>query len=280
MAWEINALISSILFSLNSILGRSLAVKSEDPRAFAFVYNAIAAGFALVFLVFEQTKFTPLPMWVIILSALNMVTYGIFNRYEFFARKYVEASTYTILTKFIPIVTFTIAILFLGESLTFPKIIAAFLIVGGNILAVFKGRKLAVQKGIKYALIVILSLGVAWSFDKRLSSFYPLAFYAFLTYAIPNVFLYLFPRLAVKGLLKEVKISNWKIILLAFVNVSAYYFLIKAFSYGEASRVVLITSTSTILTVVIGIVFLKERSNVVRKVIAALLVTIGALLLK
>ena len=65
------------------------------------------------------------------------------------------------LTKFIPIITVVLAIIFLHESLTIRKVVAALLIVLGNVLAVYKGKGIDLKSGMKYATIIIVALGVA-----------------------------------------------------------------------------------------------------------------------
>ena len=161
MTWLSLSLIAALLFALNSILGRYLAVKSDNPRAFALVYNSFAGLFALGFLLFDNTNFNLPPTQILWLTLLSILAYGIFNRFEFYARKHVDASTYPILTKFIPIITVVLAIIFLHESLTIRKVVAALLIVLGNVLAVYKGKGIDLKSGMKYATIIIVALGVA-----------------------------------------------------------------------------------------------------------------------
>ncbi|TSC88159.1 MAG: Uncharacterized protein G01um101416_182 [Microgenomates group bacterium Gr01-1014_16] len=280
MTWLILASTAAVLFSLNSLLGRVLAVKSQNPRAFAFVYNLFGALFALGLWFLHPQPISNVPPLAWQLLVLSIILYGVFNRFEFYARKHVESSTLSILTKFIPVITFTLSIVIWKETVTLNKLLAAALIIGGTMAAVYKKGRIEFNQGLKYAAIIIVSLGLAWTVDKKASSYFPLALYAFATYLPPNIFLLPFPFLKWSQIVTEIKLANWKIAFLAFVNMTAYYTLISAFQYGEASKVVLITSTSTILTVIAGITLLKERENISRKIVAALIVVIGALLLK
>jgi uncharacterized membrane protein len=63
-------------------------------------------------------------------------------------------------------------------------------------------------------------------------------------------------------------------------NLLAYYFLLRAFALAEASKVIMIYSTQTVLVVLSGIVLLAERDYIVRKILAAFIVFIGVLLIR
>ncbi|MFA6007850.1 MAG: DMT family transporter [Candidatus Shapirobacteria bacterium] len=278
--WIYFALAAAILFATNSILGRVLATKSANPRAFALIYNTIGGIFALSFFLFDHSQFSGINWQVILLLAINICVYGIFNRFEFYARKDIEASTYAVLAKVTPIITFTLSIIFLQETLNLNKILALFVIIAGNILAVMTKKGLKFSNGLKYVALVVVSLGVAWTFDKKISGNFPLPLYAFFTYMLPNIFIYFFPKLTPSEIKNEFKIANYRIFILAIINVCGYFMLIKAYSFGEASNIVLLTSTSTIITVLLGIFLLKEKDRLWQKILAAVLVTIGVLLLK
>lgn len=280
MLWIYFALGAAFLFSLNSILGRVLATKSVNPRAFALIYNTIGGFFVLSFFIFDHSKFLGITWQVLLLLAINIFVYGIFNRFEFYARKNVEASTLIVLTKFTPVVTFVLSALFLDEALTVNKVLALFIIIAGNILAVVTKKGIKMTSGIKYAVIITLSLGIAMVLDKKISGNFPLPLYAFFAYFPPNIFLYFFPKLKFNEIKNEFKSAGYKIFILAAVNVCGYFMLIKSYAFGEVSKISLLTSASTIITVLIGIFFLKEKTRLWQKILAAILVTIGVLLLK
>ena len=64
------------------------------------------------------------------------------------------------------------------------------------------------------------------------------------------------------------------------ISVLGYYMLLKNFSLTEASLAVPITYTSTVLTAFGGILILKERSNIFQKIIGAITVLAGVLMLR
>jgi len=280
MTWFFYALTTAVLFSAWSLLSRILSVKSENPRAFSVVYNILAAGCALLLLAFHPQAFRPLPVGAVIVSILALLIWSVYGRTEFYATKYVEASTLSILSRVAPLVTFSVSILVFRESATAVKIVAAGLIMGGNVLAVYQKGGARITRGVGYALITATAAGLGWVCDKYLVTFYPLALYAALSYAAPNFLVALFPPLPKGAIGKELRRGSWKILILAGCAVGGYFFQLKAFLVGEASRVILVTSTSSVLTILLGIILLGETNNLKRKILAGLLVFIGIVLME
>lgn len=280
MSWFIFALISLIFFTGYSLLARILSVKSINPRAFSGVFNLCCSFLMLIFFLFENKEIVLPANNIIIITCLMIFLYVVFARVEFFANKYVESSTLTIIGKITPVVTFFASIVFLDESISLIKIGGIGVIILGNILALW-GRSGKIElKGIGYAIVMSVSLGLAWFVDKIAASYYPLAFYAFLSYFFSSFFVLVFPIIPMREIRREIVSGGWKICLLAFFNVIGYYSLIKAFTLGEVSRVVFVSSSSSVLTILLAIIFLKERDNVIGKVVAGVLVFVGVLMLK
>jgi len=105
--WLWLTLLSVILFTVLNLLLRIMAVKSLNPRIFSFIFNSIAAAFALVITVTELTfidlpKSIPLKQLFIILMAV--LFYGIYERTHFLARKHLEASILVIIYRLAPVI--------------------------------------------------------------------------------------------------------------------------------------------------------------------------------
>ena len=78
---------------------------------------------------------------------------------------------------------------------------------------------------------------------------------------------------------QEIRLSNWKILIVAFFNVIGYFFSLSALALADATRVIPITQTSTLLTILLGIMLLKEYQHLPQKVIAGILAITGVYLL-
>jgi len=281
--WFVFALIANLLFVVYTLLGRVLSIKSKNPRAFSVVYNLTC--FLIAFLnwlvtrpAFSLNVITPS---VLFLTFSAIILWGLFCLLEFYAYKYTEASLSAVLFKTADVIALVIATIFLKEILTSKKILAAVFILGASVLILYQKKKIEINnRGLIYTLLTSVFLGIAWDLDKILTNYYPTSFYVWLVYLFPGIFVYSLSPLSFADLKKEIDLASWKLLLLCLANVSAYYFLVRALALGEASKVVLITSSGSILVVLLGIIFLKERTHILKKLAAAVIVSIGILLLK
>lgn len=280
MNWLTVIGISVLMGVILSLLMRVSAVNSRNPRAFSAVYNSIAAVLALgLYLVSQETVFR-LPPWPIIgLTILAIIMYGIFERTQYFIRKRVEASVTSILFQLAYVVSFSLSIIVLGESFTVPKAAGAGLIIGGNLLIAFKNKQLKFDRGWWWALVPPIAIGVAWTIDKVASSYYPLSLYSTLIWAA-GIIIIVLPKISVRELGWELKNAGGRVWVMAVLSVGNYYLLLKALSMQEASRVIMVFATQGVLVVLAGIIFLRERTQIFRKIVAACLVFGGILLLR
>lgn len=281
MGWLFYSLLSATLGVLYATISRKLSVKSENPRALSIVFNAISALVALFLLTFDKWWFSPVPSGIWILVLLSIVLYSVFEGTQFYGRKYINASTASILFRLNTVISVLASFIFLRESITPNKIIATLLILIGTYLVSVKNFSVKFQKGIIYILIATVALGFVRPIDKTASAYFSLPLYTFLVYIGPVFFMSLFPKLIGWNQLKrEFVLGKGYIVLLGVVNVFEYYFMIKAYQLADASLVVPVVSLSTIFTIIAGILFLGERENILKKVIAGILAFIGILLIK
>lgn len=280
MTWFTLAVISALCFTFYGLLGRILVVDSKEPKAFSAVYNFLSGFFVLGFFLIDKFSWHSIPPVILLLTVVMIFVYGIFNRTEYLAKKHMEASLFTTVAKLATLYTFILSIVFLGESVNLHKLVAAILILGANVLIIYRQGKVHIDKGFQYALIMSAFLGIGWTIDKVAAPYWPLPLYAFMGYVFANVFVIFFPAIPVSTLIGEFKRTSWKVILLALMASSGYYFLLKAFAVGEASRVILINSTNSLATILLAIIFLKERKHIPVKIIAGILAFIGIILLR
>lgn len=279
MEWLILSIGAIAFFSCLNLLMRVLAVKSENPRAFSFMFNVFAGLFALIIILLQPVKISfDFPLVAIALVLAATFLYGIFERLQFYARKHIDASTFVILFRITPVVTFITSIIFLGEEVTIPKLLGLIAIIAGSILVVYKKFSVKLDKALLLTLICAVALGLGWTIDKRATEFFDPQLYTSLIWTLPLIFIFA-PYISLKDLKNEFKISSWKIVLLAFLNVAGYYLQLKALSLADASTVIPLISATTIFTVIGGVVFLKERDHLLTKTAATILVIIGMLLL-
>lgn len=274
------AFITAFLFAAFGLISRYLSKESKYPLAFAVIYGGISSLFTIPIFFIEQWKFGNITPFIIFVTFIATILFGLFEANQFFARKNLEASRLTIFFQITPLVTFLASLLFLGESITVQKLVAVTIIVGGNLVAVYKHGGYITRQGLFYALATVISLGLAYVADKAVFSEYPLGLYMFISYLFPVLYIFVFMRKERLSTIRyELKRTNWKTPLLALVSVAGYYMVLKTFQLTEASIAIPIIFSSTVLTALGGIIILKERSSIPQKIIGAAIVVIGVTLL-
>ncbi len=278
------ALTTAVFFATYGLLSRSTAVKSASPLALSVVYGFYASFFCLFILFFEPWKTPALSFWVIVITIIASLLYAIYDASQFFARQHIEASLFSILFQIAPVVTFIGSFFLLGESFSLQKIGGVSLIMIGNLIAVYKHTGQVVSfKGYIFALLTIVSIGLAYVADKSVFNNYSLGTYSILMFLLPAFYIWLF--FTIRGgsqgeLIRELKHSSWRTPLLALITVVGYYLLLKTFQIMDLSVAIPIVYTATILTVFGGIVILKERDNMLQKIMGGVLVFIGLIILQ
>lgn len=279
MLWLIYALLSALLFALVALLSRVISINSTHPRVYSVIFGLSSSVCTLFLFLVEPFSFRPVSIVVLLLTVVSTICYGLGDRLAFTVSKSIEASLLTIIDKLTPVVTFVASLIFLGESFTLKKLVAVVLILLGNLIVVYKSTIIKFDTPFFLALFAAACLGIGLTIDKRISIAYALPVYAFINFFAPTLYNTFLPPLAFSTIIHEFKGAFWRISLLAAASVLGYYFTLKAFSLADASRVVPIMSSSTILIVLAGVLFLKERTHLGRKVIAGICVCIGVVLI-
>ena len=280
--WLILSLAAVLMFTAQNILMRVLAVKSDHPRTFSFIFNLWGTLFALLIFAIERPSMISITRisWLqILLIGGAALGYGLYERTHFLARKHLDASTTAVLFRLGPIIAFIGAIIFLHEPLTVTKFIGASILIGASFIVLHKNPHLRANRAVYLAIFGASMLGLAALFDKPASDGIPVALYsaAMWAFSLPII---AFPKMTLKQLKKEFSIGGWKVALTAFLNVFGFILYLKALSLADASRVIPITSSTGTLTVLAGIFILKENSYIGRKIFAGILMLVGILLLK
>lgn len=279
MNWSYLAFSSVFFFTSLNLLQRKLAVDSNHPRAMAVLFNTIAALIALI--IFTTTgsfKSFALPSelkaWIALLIA--SFCYAMFERGRFVAAKLLDASVLTTVVNISVLVAFIGSLFLYSETLSTNKLVGGVLIIGALFLvSIGKKSKSSSTKGILIAVLISVMLGLGWMLDKLGTQFFNASTYNIFIWTVPIIFIY-FPHIKFDVIKSELKLASWKVFLLAGLNVVGYLLQLKALEIAEATRVIPIVQTSTLFTVLMGIVLLKERESIARKVIAGLMAIIGA----
>lgn len=279
MSWILLVFSSVVLFTSLNLLQRLLAVDSKNPRAMAVLFNSIAALIAILIFVFTGSyKSFALPTdpkaWIALLVA--SFCYGMFERGRFVAAKLLDASILTTIVDIAALVAFVGSLFLYSEPLTPHKLLGGILIIGALLLVTFSNKAGKFQmKGVIVAVLISIMLGLGWMLDKLGTQFFSAAIYSIFLWTVPIVFI-VFPFIKIGAIKSELRIASWRVFLLAGLNAVGYLLQLKALQITEATRVIPIIQTSTLFTVLLGIILLKEREHIPRKIIAGIMAVAGA----
>jgi drug/metabolite transporter (DMT)-like permease len=277
MTWLLLSLSSVAFFTALNLLQRVVSVEGKNWRAQSFLYSAYATGISVALFILSggikdfKVTLSILP-WIAAIVA--SIFYGLFERFRFKVAKSLEASIYSTVSSFSAVVAFISGSLLYSEGITPSKLFGFILIICSLILAsVEKGKKL-VSKGLGLGLLTFTMLGIGWSLDKKGSTSFSPEFYNVMVW-LAGLLIIFYPSISRKDMIKEARTGSWKLFLIALLNVIGYFLQLKALTMADSTRVVPIVQTSTIFTVILGILILKEKGRIPQKVLAGILAIAG-----
>ncbi|KKR33974.1 MAG: hypothetical protein UT63_C0009G0004 [Candidatus Gottesmanbacteria bacterium GW2011_GWC2_39_8] len=284
MNWLTLTLLCVFFVSIAPLLQRILLRGSEsDERAFAILFQfANGLLIALVgFLFFDMTlpDLSPYLPNLIILALL----YGLGNLFVFAALKRVEASIFTIVFACKPIFTLLSSTLILKEGLEPFQLTGLVLIIFAiTIASINHGFKIRFSRGELFALIAAVLFGFEVTNDRILLKSLNVFPFMTIAYLIPAIIIALsYPSWYKKAsvFLSKKNIFVFLVLIVTHVLASITFFLALQTGYNS-SQISAISQVSTVVTVLLAIVFLKENDRLVKKIIAAVFSAIGVILLK
>ncbi len=274
-------LVLSLVFEVTyNLLVKKILRKSINDGSIIVLIEMLGGLFVLFLSIFFKWKF-PNDIKVYILLFLSCIFYALTDRINTPARRELEVSIYGILSQLTPIFTFVWGLLFFKEPIIINKIIGLLLIVSGNIFVLFKKRKFEWNKYVLFSLLGNLFFSIAVCIDVGISEQFNLPFYVSITLIIPAILIMITERISVKSLIDEIKVGDKKLLLaISPVCGLKIFALYMAYQLGSFSTITAIRATIAILNVFAACFFLKEKDSLLKKIIAAILVTIGVILAK
>ena len=282
MTWLYLSFGAAICYSCLLIFSRVVSVESKNPRALSLAFNLVSIVMAVIlFLLTDSHNNLPLPTqsgaWIYLLIAAFF--YGMYERLRFFVAKALDASIFSIINNLSVVIAFFLSIFLYKETLSISKSIGFFLILLSLFLVIETKKAKFNLKGVVLGIITSVCIGIAWGLDKKGVIFFKPEIYNLLAWLVPFIVLY-FPGIKIKEIKTEFKRFSWKIVLLSFFNFLGFYLGLKAFVLTDATKVIPVIQTSTLMTVLAGIFLLKERSNLTKKILAGVIAVVGVFLLR
>lgn len=269
-----------IIFSVSMTQFFKIATKTSKSSGELTVLLQLLGGISILILIpFFKFNWT-LNYKVYLLLIAACIFYAISDRIGTVVRKGLEASTFSIILQLNTVFMILAGLLFFKEPFVLTKIIGAIIIIFSNVLIFYK-KGATFDKYVLLGIIANLVFSIALFLDVNISDNFNLPIYACLTLVIPAIIIILFERLKLSNIKKELIYGNKKAILIAGLSWGGLLvFGLRAYQLGEVTTVAPLCSLTVITNVVVGYFLLKERSNLLKKIIAAILIVISIILIK
>lgn len=282
MNWLVLIIISLILNSAVSLLQRVMLKKdTSDPVAYSVFFQLSISLLFLIFgLLINNIVFHGL--WNLLPNLLLMtVLYGLGNALIFTALKTTEASKFTIIFASRALFSVMGYSLILRDVFTIKQVVGLVVLLSAMLLVNQGSFSWKVKRGDILSLLAGLCFGMANINDKILLGQIPIYTYLFLAFFTPPLFILLIRPVTLSKLRTVANRDTLKVMLATIVlyGLGSVTFFTSLKNADSPSKVSTVNLAGVVLTVVLAIVFLKEREKISQKIIAAIMTVAGMYLI-
>lgn len=281
MSWLLLTLIGALVFSSNNLLIRVLMKDDKsDPYVQTVVMYGLAGAFALLFSLFHggfhyRITFNQFLLFIPLAISITVGPILLFKSFQL-----IDASENTIVQSSQKLWAVLGAFVFLHEPFSIKKIIGTITIILGIAIALWKQKKFQLNKGV---ILILISMIFYTSADLiaffLVRNFDPISLIIYVCF-LPVATLLLIKPKTIKKISFYFKPKYALCIsILSFNDTLGTLCIYFAYLAGRnIAQIAPIMGSTTIISVLLAIVFLKERSNLLNKIIGALVVVGGVLL--
>jgi len=282
MSWQILLILSIIFLSFNGLFHKSLLKDDKsDPRAQAIVFLGIGGILSIVIALVRGKfliEFSPSLVFNFLTLAIFATIAYVLKYRGFQLINASEVVIFSTTSKFWNVVG---ASIFLHEIITIQKIIGTLIILIGIAVTMYVDKKIKINKGIFFTLAAALLFGLTDINGYYILQTMDASNYQIYFYLLPVFALLLIQPSSIKKLSYYLKYDRaLKVTALAIFDTLGMLALFFAYQVGgKASVIGPLSATKVIVTVVLAIIFLKERDNITKKLVGSMIAVIGVVLL-
>ena len=274
--WVILYLISAVIFAQTF---KKANRKMKNAGSLTILLEIFTSIFAILFI--PLFDFIMPPIQSILILLIVVVIYAFTDRLNIEARYGLDPSIFSMLKQLSTVFLIIFGFIFLKEELVLKKIIGSIIIIFANLLLAFDSGKLKINKYFIMSIISNLLFAVAMLINVNISDKFNLAIYTIITVSMPALLIFVFEKHSIKELKSEFKRYN-KIdfLISAFTWCLMLISSVRAYQIGNVSVVAPLLTLTAILNTLYEYFISKNRKKVVQKIIAAILIIIGVILIK
>lgn len=252
----------------------------NNAGALTVVLEIIGVIAALLICPFFEIKF-PSDIKVYAFLGLSIIFYAITDRVNTTVRSGIEASTFSMLKQLSTTFMILAGIILAKEDFILHKFIGAMLIIFSNVFIFYQKGKFKMNRYIWLGVLANIAYTIALFLDVNISDNFNLPFYVALTLGIPALLICLVERIKFSEIKNEFKNADKKVIFTTGITWSlSIIAVLRAYQLQNVSIVAPIGSLTVLSNVIVGYLFLNEKDNLLRKIIAGILIVISIVLIK
>lgn len=280
MNWIVFVILYLILVVIYNQFYKISTKKLTKPGALTVLLQIIGALAVLLVSPLFEIKF-PTDIKVYVFLGLALIFYSISDRLNTTVRAGIEASTFSMIKQLSTVFMIFAGLIFLKEPFVINKFIGAILIIASNILIFYKKGEGKPNKYIILGIIANICYTIALFLDVNISNNFNLPFYITISLGIPAILIAIIEKIKITDIKNEFINGNRKAICVTGITWSLSILVqLRAYQLGEVSVVAALCALSVILNVIFGYFFQNEKENLTKKIIAALLIILGIILIK
>lgn len=278
--WWFNIICYLILYVIFTQFYKVATKGSKDDGALTILLQLLGGISILIFTPFFKMQF-PTSISTYIFLGVAIIFYAIADRVNTTARRGLEVSLYSILGQLSTVFVIAWGIIFFKEEIVLKRLLGALLILVGNVMVLYKKGKFEWNKYIIFSLIGNLAMSIGISVDVGISEQFNLPIYVALTLIVPSLLILIIERIKISNVILEFKEGNKKAILVVGISWGIMIMsMIRAYQFGTVTTIAPLCALTTILNVFVAYFALKERDSALKKILAAIIVIAGIVLVK
>ena len=280
MLWLWVTLSAVFINALGKIIHRYI-LKDEDAIGYAFIWSFLSAVFYIPLLAIEPLRLPTTQLeWMGFFLAVAL--WLIINIVGFYSIKHTEITLRTPLNTIKIVLILLLGAVFLHEEITTWKVFGTLLVFAGAFVITWKKGALGhlTEYGVKLTLLTSLLTACVAIVDKfNMNNGISPAFYGMMMYLVPSLFLGIMTRSRIAGFRKLWENKAPFVILAALCYTGMYYLHMVAYTLGDVTNVYPVLQLTTLVTVILGYVLLKEKTEIKQRIVGAILMIMGAVLI-
>lgn len=255
--------------------------KAGDNRFSSWTYSFWWSALATLFIAPLAFRNFVVPSFQIafLFLALSALAWTLTNMFTMLAFKHADASVVLLIARLSNVTIFLLGWLLLGDDVNFIKLLGVMLTVAGSMAIAYQKGKITINKGLVFSLIPVLFLTLAFFFDKQSVGHFNPFIFIFFQQMLETCFAYL--GVKNKSEIKVLFVEKKKLIVPAVLCFTiGYCGFISLLNRNQLSVLPLSYETTIFLgTMLLGILYLKEKGKLVQKIIGTVLALTGVILL-